>query len=104
LDQVDLDKFNAWLPQLLTECGEQLYRLKGFLAVKGEDRKFLCQVKKVLLLLFVVVVVSVVGVLDGGMFIGGIMDGIKMTTRWACGKSVDVHHPLKLLNNIFSGS
>ena len=101
---MDLDKFNAWLPQLLTECGEQLYRLKGFLAVKGEDRKFLCQVKKVLLLLFVVVVVSVVGVLDGGMFIGGIMDGIKMTTRWACGKSVDVHHPLKLLNNIFSGS
>mmetsp|Transcript_71678 Transcript_71678/g.135200 ORF Transcript_71678/g.135200 Transcript_71678/m.135200 type:complete len:738 (-) Transcript_71678:214-2427(-) len=42
-NEVDLDKFNSWLPTLLNEHGEKLYRLKGFLAVKGETRKLVCQ-------------------------------------------------------------
>ncbi len=40
---VDLDLFNEWVPALLTAHGEQLYRLKGLLAVKGDRRRFVCQ-------------------------------------------------------------
>jgi len=42
-NEVDLDRFNAWLPELLQAHGEKLYRFKGFLAVRGERRKQVCQ-------------------------------------------------------------
>jgi G3E family GTPase len=41
---LDLDKFNDWLPQFLQQHGEKLYRMKGFLAIANEPRKFVFQV------------------------------------------------------------
>jgi len=40
---VDIDKFNAWLPQFLQEHGAELYRMKGFLWVHGQKHKLVCQ-------------------------------------------------------------
>ena len=40
---VDIDKFNAWLPEFLQEHGGGLYRMKGFLWVHGQKHKLVCQ-------------------------------------------------------------
>lgn len=40
---VDVDKFNAWLPEFLQAHGGGLYRLKGFLWVHGQKHKLVCQ-------------------------------------------------------------
>lgn len=40
----DLDTFNGWLAKLLQTHGERIYRLKGFVAVKNEPRRLVCQV------------------------------------------------------------
>jgi G3E family GTPase len=40
---LDLDKVNAWLEDLLARDSDRLYRLKGFLAVRGVKQKYLLQ-------------------------------------------------------------
>jgi len=40
---LDLDKVNAWLEDLLARESDRLYRLKGFLAVRGVKQKYLLQ-------------------------------------------------------------
>ena len=40
---LDLDKLNKWLEDLLAKYSDQLYRLKGFLAIKGVKEKYLLQ-------------------------------------------------------------
>jgi|AntAceMinimDraft_5_1070358.scaffolds.fasta_scaffold44464_2 G3E family GTPase len=40
---VDVDKFNAWLPEFLQAHGGGLYRLKGFLWVHNQKHKLVCQ-------------------------------------------------------------
>ncbi len=40
---VDLDKVNTWLEKLLAEQSSKLYRMKGFLAIKGLDKRYLFQ-------------------------------------------------------------
>lgn len=40
---LDLDKVNPWLEDLLAKESDRLYRLKGFLAIKGVKQKYLLQ-------------------------------------------------------------
>jgi G3E family GTPase len=40
---LDLDKVNAWLEDLLARDSDRLYRLKGFLAIRGVKQKYLLQ-------------------------------------------------------------
>ncbi len=40
---LDLDKVNPWLEELLAKESDRLYRLKGFLAIKGVKDKYLLQ-------------------------------------------------------------
>jgi len=38
--ELDLDAFNAWIAALVKDQGERLLRLKGILAIAGQNRKF----------------------------------------------------------------
>ncbi len=40
---VDSDKLNAWLGELLRERGVDIFRMKGFLSIAGESRRFIFQ-------------------------------------------------------------
>lgn len=40
---VDLDQFNEWLPTVLRDHGQNIYRLKGFLHAAGEPRRLVLQ-------------------------------------------------------------
>jgi G3E family GTPase len=40
---LDLDKVNAWLEDVLAKESDRLYRLKGFLAIRGVKEKYLLQ-------------------------------------------------------------
>jgi len=40
---LELEKVNAWLEELLAKESDHLYRLKGFLAIKGVKQKYLLQ-------------------------------------------------------------
>ncbi len=40
---LDLEKVNAWLEELLAKESDHLYRMKGFLAIKGVKQKYLLQ-------------------------------------------------------------
>jgi G3E family GTPase len=40
---LDLDKVNAWIEDLLARESDRLYRLKGFLAIRGVKEKYLLQ-------------------------------------------------------------
>jgi G3E family GTPase len=40
---LDLDKVNAWLEDLLAKESDRLYRMKGFLAIRGVKEKYLLQ-------------------------------------------------------------
>ena len=40
---VDLDLFNEWLPKVLRDHGEKLFRLKGFIFAAGEARRLALQ-------------------------------------------------------------
>ena len=42
-EDIDPEKFNAWIGALLAEKGPDLLRTKGILAYKGEDRRFAFQ-------------------------------------------------------------
>ena len=39
----DPEKLNAWLGQLLRERGVDIFRMKGFISVAGESRRFVFQ-------------------------------------------------------------
>ncbi|WP_297857585.1 GTP-binding protein [Elioraea sp.] len=41
--EVDPEKFNAWITELLAQKGQDLLRTKGILAYPGEDRRFAFQ-------------------------------------------------------------
>jgi G3E family GTPase len=41
--EIDPDKFNAWISELLAQKGPDLLRTKGILAYPGEDRRFAFQ-------------------------------------------------------------
>ncbi|GBG65451.1 hypothetical protein CBR_g51046 [Chara braunii] len=41
--ELDLEKINDWLGDLLQERSEDLYRMKGVLAIKGADERFVFQ-------------------------------------------------------------
>lgn len=41
--EMDITKLKNWISQLIQEKGEELYRYKGVLAVKGMDEKFVFQ-------------------------------------------------------------
>jgi G3E family GTPase len=38
--EVDLGKFNAWLEPIVTEKGVDIYRMKGLIAIAGDDKKY----------------------------------------------------------------
>jgi G3E family GTPase len=40
---LDVNKFNAWIGELLATKGPDLYRMKGVLSVKGDARRFVFQ-------------------------------------------------------------
>jgi G3E family GTPase len=40
---VDRNKFNAWLSKLLREQGVDIFRSKGILNIKGDDKRFVFQ-------------------------------------------------------------
>lgn len=40
---VDVDRLNAWLGELLSEKGVDIFRMKGILAVAGEEQRFVFQ-------------------------------------------------------------
>ena len=40
---VDPNKLNAWLGELLTERGVDIFRMKGFISLAGESRRFVFQ-------------------------------------------------------------
>ena len=42
--EMDLEKVNFWLGALVEMRSEDLYRMKGVLAIKDFDRRFVCQV------------------------------------------------------------
>jgi G3E family GTPase len=42
-EDLDAEKFNAWIGALLAEQGQDLLRTKGILAYKGDDRRFAFQ-------------------------------------------------------------
>ena len=41
--EVDVKKFNVWLSDLMQTRGQDLYRLKGILAIRGEARRYVFQ-------------------------------------------------------------
>ncbi|MBM4378531.1 MAG: GTP-binding protein, partial [Deltaproteobacteria bacterium] len=41
--EIDSDRLNAWLRGLLKEKGNDIFRMKGILNIKGEDRRFVFQ-------------------------------------------------------------
>ena len=41
--ELDEEKINAWLSELLREKGNDLFRSKGILSIKGSDAKFVFQ-------------------------------------------------------------
>lgn len=41
-DPIDLDKFNEWISNLLQFKGQDIYRMKGILNMKGYDEQFVC--------------------------------------------------------------
>ena len=41
--EVDPQRLNAWLGPLLQEQGKDIFRMKGILAIKGEDRRYVFQ-------------------------------------------------------------
>jgi G3E family GTPase len=42
-DPLDLDKFNEWISDILKNKGTDIYRMKGVLAMKDYDEKFVAQ-------------------------------------------------------------
>ena len=40
---VDLEKMNAWLSKLLAEKGIDIFRMKGFISISGDPRRFVFQ-------------------------------------------------------------
>ena len=40
---VDIQKVNDWLSQLLAERGVDIFRLKGFISIAGDPRRFVFQ-------------------------------------------------------------
>lgn len=40
---LDMDKMNGWLGKILKEKGTDIYRMKGVLAIAGEDKRFVFQ-------------------------------------------------------------
>lgn len=40
---IDLDAFKGWIEELTSEQADNLYRMKGIMAVKDEDRRFVFQ-------------------------------------------------------------
>ncbi|MBL6737998.1 MAG: GTP-binding protein [Litoricola sp.] len=40
---VDIEKMNAWLSKLLAEKGEDIFRMKGFISIAGDPRRFVFQ-------------------------------------------------------------
>jgi G3E family GTPase len=40
---VDADRLNAWLGKLLRERGVDIFRMKGFISLAGESRRFVFQ-------------------------------------------------------------
>ncbi|MBM4074965.1 MAG: GTP-binding protein [Planctomycetes bacterium] len=40
---LDSEKFNGWLRELLTTKGQDIFRMKGVLSVKGDERRFVFQ-------------------------------------------------------------
>ena len=40
---VDPDRLNAWLSELLVKYGVDIFRMKGFISLKGESRRFVFQ-------------------------------------------------------------
>ena len=40
---VNMDLMNAWLSKLLAEKGIDIFRMKGFISVAGESRRFVFQ-------------------------------------------------------------
>ena len=40
---VDEEKLNSWLSKLLSEKGIDIFRMKGFLSIKGDSRRFVFQ-------------------------------------------------------------
>ena len=38
--ELELDRFNAWVAAQLEQRGEHILRIKGILAVRGHERKF----------------------------------------------------------------
>jgi len=40
---LDMDKMNGWLGTLLREKGVDIYRMKGVLAIKGQEQRFVFQ-------------------------------------------------------------
>ena len=40
---VDMDLMNAWLSKLLAEKGIDIFRMKGFVSISGESRRFVFQ-------------------------------------------------------------
>ncbi|MGA2052758.1 MAG: GTP-binding protein, partial [Opitutales bacterium] len=41
--ELDLDRVNAWIEDVLAKHSDQLYRLKGLLAIRGVREKYLLQ-------------------------------------------------------------
>ena len=41
--EVDGDRLNAWLGQLLQQHGVDIFRMKGFLHIAGADQRFVFQ-------------------------------------------------------------
>ena len=40
---VDMDLMNAWLSKILAEKGIDIFRMKGFVSIAGESRRFVFQ-------------------------------------------------------------
>ena len=40
---LEMDKMNGWLGTLLREKGVDIYRMKGVLAIKGQEQRFVFQ-------------------------------------------------------------
>ena len=41
--ELDMDRMNGWLGTLLREKGVDIYRMKGVLAIKGQEQRFVFQ-------------------------------------------------------------
>ena len=42
-DSLDIEKMNAWLSKLLAEKGIDIFRMKGFLSIADNPRRFVFQ-------------------------------------------------------------